>query len=85
MKQLLYILTVTDDGGVPAYFTSASGNVSDDTTHIESWELLCQLAGSPDFLYVADCKLASTANLNYLAARGGRFITVLPGTRREDR
>jgi transposase len=84
LKQLLYILTVTDDGGVPVYFTSASGNVTDDTTHIETWDLLCQLVGSPDFLYVADCKLASTANLNHLAARGGRFITVLPGTRRED-
>jgi transposase len=33
LKQLLYILTVTEDGGVPVYFTSASGNVSDDTTH----------------------------------------------------
>ena len=84
LKQLLYILTVTDDGGVPVHFTSASGNVVDDTTHIETWDLLCQLVGSPDFLYVADCKLASTANLNHLTARGGRFITVLPGTRRED-
>ena len=28
LKQLLYILTVTDDGGVPVYFTSASGNVT---------------------------------------------------------
>ena len=33
LKQLLFILTVSDDGGVPIYFTSASGNTSDDTTH----------------------------------------------------
>ncbi len=26
LKQLLYILTVSEDGGVPVYFTSASGN-----------------------------------------------------------
>lgn len=84
LKQLLYILTVTDDGGVPVYFTTASGNVTDDRTHAETWDLLCQLVGSPNFLYVADCKLASTANLDHLARRGGRFITVLPGTRRED-
>jgi transposase len=84
LKQLLYILTVTEDGGVPVYFTSASGNVSDDQTHAATWDLLCQLVGHPNFLYVADCKLASTANLDHVARRGGRFVTVLPGTRRED-
>ena len=84
LKQLLYILTITDDGGVPIYFTTASGNTSDDQTHCATWDLLCELVGRPDFLYVADCKLASTANLDYLSRRGGRFITVMPGTRRED-
>jgi transposase len=84
LKQLLYILTVTDDGGVPVYFTSASGNTNDDQTHPGTWDLLCQLVGSPDFLYVADCKLASTANLDHIARRGGRFVTLLPGSRRED-
>lgn len=84
LKQLLYILTITEDGGVPVYFTSASGNVSDDQTHDASWDLLCQLVGHPNFLYVADCKLASTANLDHIARRGGQFVTVLPATRRED-
>ena len=84
LKQLLYILTVTEDGGVPVYFTSASGNTTDDRTHADTWDLLCQLVGRSDFLYVADCKLASVANLDHLARRGGRFVTVLPGTRRED-
>jgi transposase len=84
LKQLLYVLTVTDDGGVPVYFTTESGNTSDDPTHIGTWDLLCQLVGSPDFLYVADCKLASTANLDHITRRGGRFVTVLPGSRRED-
>jgi transposase len=68
---------------VPVYFTTASGNVSDDRTHTATWDLLCQLVGRPDFLYVADGKLASTENLDYLARRGGRFLTVLPGSRRE--
>lgn len=63
LKQLLYILTVTEDGGVPIYFTSASGNTSDDTTHQQTWDVLCQLVGRSDFLYVADCKLASTENM----------------------
>ena len=83
LKQLLFILTVSEDGGVPIYFTSASGNTSDDTTHRATWDLLCQLAGRSDFLYVADCKLASSENMNYIA-RKGRFITVLPRSRKED-
>jgi len=84
LKQLLYILTVTDDGGVPIYFTSASGNVTDDTTHRETWNLLRQLVGRPDFLYVADCKLATRDNLQYIHNQDGRFVTILPRTRRED-
>jgi transposase len=84
LKQLLYVLTVTDDGGVPVYFTSASGNVADVRTHIETWDLLRQLVGRPDFLYVADCKLASSENLDHLTRHGGRFVTVMPALWRED-
>lgn len=84
LKQLMYILTVSNDGGVPIYFTSANGNTTDDTTHRTTWDLLHQLVGRADFLYVADCKLATTENMNYIARQQGRFITVLPRTRKED-
>jgi transposase len=84
LKQLLYILTVSRDGGVPVHFRVQSGNTTDDQTHRETWELLRQLTGSADFLYVADSKLATTENMKYLAGQGGRFVSVLPRTRRED-
>jgi transposase len=84
LKQLLYILTVTSDGSVPVYFSSASGNTVDDGTHIGTWDLLYELIGTADFLYVADCKLASVENLGHIATRGGRFVTVLPRGRSED-
>ena len=84
LKQLLFILTVTADGGVPLAFRAESGNVVDDQTHRETWDLLCQLTGRRDFLYVADCKLATSENMAYIHQRQGRFITVLPRTRRED-
>lgn len=84
LKQLLYILTISSDGGVPVHFRAASGNVADDGTHQRSWELLCQIAGRRDFLYVADCKLATVGNMNYIAKNGGRFVSVLPRTRKED-
>ena len=53
LKQLLYILTVTSDGSVPIYFSSDSGNTVDDGTHIGTWDLLRELIGRADFLYVA--------------------------------
>jgi len=84
LKQLLYILTVTNDGGVPIYFQTASGNVTDDQTHQATWKLLAELVGRKDFVYVADCKLATTEQMRDIASRGGRFITVLPATRKEN-
>ena len=84
LKQLLYILTLSEDGGVPVHFRAASGNVLDDQTHRDTWQMLCRLAGRPDFLYVADCKLATTDNMTYIHGHGGRFVSVLPRTRKED-
>jgi transposase len=85
LKQLLYILTVARDGAVPLYFQVASGNVADDQTHRATWDLLCRLTGRRDFLYVADCKLATTENMAYIHQRQGRFLTMLPRTRSEDK
>ena len=84
LKQLLYILTVSRDGAVPVQFRVESGNATDDRSHQGTWELLCQLTGRRDFLYVADCKLATAENMAHLHQRGGRFLTVLPRTRGED-
>src|SRR5512132_3152682 len=84
LKQLLYILTVTRDGAVPVQFRVESGNATDDRSHRATWELLCQLTGRRDFLYVADCKLATAENLAHLHQHGGRFLSVLPRTRAED-
>ena len=84
LKQLLYILTLSEDGAVPVHFRAASGNVVDDQTHRDTWQMLCRLAGRPDFLYVADCKLATAENMTFIHGHGGRFVTVLPRTRKED-
>lgn len=84
LKQLLYTLTVTDDGAVPIYFQAHSGNVTDDQTHQTTWLILRELVNRPDFVYVADCKLATTENMNAIARQGGRFISILPATRKEN-
>jgi transposase len=85
LKQLLFILTISKDGGVPVHFQAKSGNTADDRTHRDTWDLLCTLAGRRDFLYVADCKLASAENMAYIHQHDGRFVTLIPRTRTEDR
>jgi len=85
LKQLLYTLTVTRDGAVPVNFSVGDGNLTDDQTHRDTWELVRELAGRPDFLYVADSKLAAEKNMGHIHRCGGRFITVLPRTRSEDK
>jgi transposase len=84
LKQLLWALTVTADGAVPVHYKLLSGNIPDSPTHRETWETIRTIAGRSDFLYVADSKLCVTETLNYIDSQGGKFITVLPRTRKED-
>jgi len=84
LKQLLFILTTTDDGGVPVQFRCEAGNSSDCRSHEETWEALRRATGRADFLYVADCKLCSLDPMRHIDEAGGRFVTVMPRSRRED-
>jgi len=78
LKQLLFILTTTADGSVPIWAHVDHGNTTDDVTHIRTWDTLRKLTGTPDFLYVADCKLCS-APLRYRDTRNlGRARPILP-------
>lgn len=84
LKQLLFVLTTSSDGGVPVQFRCHDGNVADAGTHIDTWETLRRVAGRADFLYVADSKLCVTETMDYIDGKKGRFVTVLPRTRTED-
>ncbi len=85
LKQLLFGLTVTADGAVPVLHRIWSGNRTDDRVHRTNLEALRTLLGRADFIYVADSKLCTRDNLAELARHGGKFVTVLPRSRREDR
>ena len=84
LKQLLYSITISSDGAVPVHCKIYDGNTSDDQVHLDTWSFLCQIIGHANFLYVAESKLCTRANLNHIASRQGRFLTVLPRTRAED-
>jgi transposase len=85
LKQLVFGVNVTADGAVPISHQVFSGNRSDDSIHRTNLEQLRALLRRNDFVYVADCKLATRKNLAYIDGYGGKFVTVLPRTRAEDK
>jgi transposase len=84
LLQLVYILTVAADGAVPIAHRVESGATEDSTTHIATWDALCALLGRRDFLYIADSKLATRKNMTHIDRGHGRFVAVLPASRKED-
>lgn len=85
LRQLVFGLNITSDGAVPLSHQVLSGNRTDDTVHRSNIDHLRQLLGREDFIYVADSKLCTANNLYHIARYGGKFVTVLPRTRREDK
>jgi transposase len=63
----------------------ADGDTCDDPTHVPTWDGLARVLGRRDFLYVADSKLCSGTAMRHIDGEGGRFVTVLPRTRGEDK
>ncbi len=84
LKQLLFVLTVTAGDGIPVQFRCEDGQTNDTRTRIETWDALNRVAGRPDFLYVADSKLCTRENMDYIDRKKGRFVTVIPRNRLED-
>jgi transposase len=83
LKQLIYSLSITADGGVPIHHRCYPGNYTDDKTHIETWNILRSIADRADFLYVADCKVCTDKQLRHIVKSGGKVITIVPETWKE--
>lgn len=84
LKQLVFGLNVSSDGAVPLLHHVFSGNRTDDSVHVRNVDELRDLLGRKDFVYVADSKLCTKENMEHVAGHGGRFVTILPRTRKED-
>ena len=84
LKQLVLGLSVTADGAVPLFHRVYSGNQTDDRLHPTNHKALQKLLQRVDFIYVADCKLATEENLQKLSAWNGLFVSVMPRTWSED-
>jgi len=84
LKQLVLGLNVTADGAVPISHRIYDGNQTDDRLHPANHQALQKLLGRADFIYVADCKLATKENLQKLSGWHGRFVSVMPRSWKED-
>jgi transposase len=84
LKQLVLGLNVTADGAVPISHRIYAGNQTDDRLHPTNHKALQKLLQRADFIYVADCKLATEENLQKIAAWHGLFVSVMPRSWKED-
>jgi transposase len=84
LKQLVLGLSVTGDGTVPISHQIYDGNQTDDRLHPANHKALQKLLQRVDFIYVADCKLATEENLRKISAWNGRFVSVMPRTWKAD-
>jgi len=80
LKQLVFNLTISSDFSVPVHHHCYSGNRTDDTTHIETWQTLHRIFGTTDFLYVADSKVCTAYQLETIVSLGGAVVTIIPET-----
>ncbi len=80
LKQLIFTLTISADGAIPIHHRCYPGNRTDDTTHIETWNILREIVGKADFLYVGDSKLCTHEQLGYIVKHDGRAISMMPET-----
>ena len=85
LKQLVLGMSVTADGAVPLVHEIYDGNQTDDRLHPANHKRLRKLLQRSDFIYVADCKLATDDNLRKITACGGRFVSVMPRSWKEDK
>ena len=85
LAQLVFSLTISSDGAVPVHYKTYPGNRTGDTTHIETWDAVREIAGTNNFTYVADCKVCTSKQLSYIVANGGRVIIIMPETWEESK
>lgn len=84
LKQLVLGLNVTADGAVPISHRIFDGNQTDDRLHPANHKALQKILRRSDFIYVADCKLATEENLKKISVWNGFFVSVMPRTWKED-
>jgi len=73
-------LGVLDPAGIPILSETIPGNCADDPLYFPAWERMVKIIGSPNFLYIADCKAASLETRAGIDHGKGSYLFPLPMT-----
>ncbi len=73
-------LAVLDPAGIPILSETIPGNSADDPLYFPAWERMVKVIGSPNFLYIADCKAASLETRAGIDHGKGSYLFPLPMT-----
>jgi transposase len=79
LKQVLFGMVVTSDGGIPLYGRAFNGNTSDVTVACEFLDRLRTMLPDPSSqCFVADCKVWSPGSLDVVRQHSLRLLSRLP-------
>jgi len=73
-------LATLDPAGVPILSETFPGNRADDSCYLPAWRRMVKTIGSPDFLFIADCKAASHETRATIDHEKGYYLFPLPMT-----
>lgn len=73
-------LGVLDPAGVPIFSETISGNNADDPLYVPAWQEMVKTIGSPDFLFVSDCKGSALETRCQIASEKGFYLFPLAKT-----
>jgi transposase len=84
LKQVQAGLAVSADGGIPLHARVFGGPAAEVSQVVGAMKDLRTMAGSRDFLMVADSKLVSYDNITALLAAGVQFVAPAPAAQVKD-
>lgn len=73
-------LATLDPAGVPIISETFCGNRADDICYLPAWRRMVETIGTPDFLFIADCKAASQEVRSAISHEKGHYLFPLPMT-----
>lgn len=82
-KQLIFNLNMLGEGHVPILANFHDGNTADSDTHVVNWDSIKAHLKRANFLYISDSKGATIENMAHIDKHNGKFISILPGSRKE--
>ena len=80
LQQFKQGLGVLDPAGIPIFSETISGSDADDPLYVPAWRQMAKTIGTPNFLFVSDCKGSALETRVTQAAEDGFYLIPLART-----